>query len=686
MSTSLQARLEQARRRQFVGRTDDKELFQVALAASELPFVVLYLFGPGGIGKTMLLREFAYMAEETGARVVLLDGRDTDPAPAFLEDVLRSTLGLPPDADVAPSLPRDGRTVLLIDTYERLTPLDNWLRNDFLPHLPENVLVVLAGRQPPGLAWRTDPGWQAMMRIRPLRNLSAAESRDFLARRGIPGGQHEAVLAFTHGHALALSLVADVAAQQPDAPFQPEKAPDVIKALLEQFVQQAPTPAHRQALEACALVRLTTESLLAALLAQTDAHDLFEWLRGLSFMDATRYGLFPHDLAREALTADLRWRRPELYALLHGRARQYYLQRVQQPDPQEQRHVLADYIFLHRENPIVRPYFEWQLSGHVFTDQLHPKDIVPILALVRQYEGETSAQLAAHWLARFPERTAVFRQAGGDVQGFLLLLPLERLQAAERNNDPATRAAWNFLLAQLPLRSQERVTLFRFWLAAGSYQAVSPVQSRIFLNVVQHYLTTPGLVYTLFPCADADFWTAVFAYADLTRLPTADFVVDGRQYGVFGHDWRKTPPLAWLELMAQRESGLENSVPPPAEEFLVLSEAEFATAVREALRDFTDTAVLQNNPLAQTRLVGEKTSTMNRGTAVQVILLEAAAAWQAHPRQGKLYRALYHTYFQPAATQEQAAELLDLPFSTYRRHLRQGIAELTRRLWALESG
>ena len=35
---------------------------------------------------------------------------------------------------------------------------------------------------------------------------------------------------------------------------------------------------------------------------------LFEWLRGLSFVESGADGLFPHDLARDVLDADLRWR------------------------------------------------------------------------------------------------------------------------------------------------------------------------------------------------------------------------------------------------------------------------------------------------------------------------------------------------------------------------------------------
>jgi hypothetical protein len=255
-----------------------------------------------------------------------------------------------------------------------------------------------------------------MMRILPLRNFSPDESRDYLRRRQVPVEQHEAVLNFTHGHALALSLVADVLDQQPGTTFRPEIAPDVIRTLLEQLLHQVPSPAHRAALEASALVRLTTESLLGELLEDRDPHELFEWLRSLSFIDADRRGIYPHDLAREALAADVRWRNPEWYGKLHDRARKYYMRRVQEGSSQEQRRVLADYIYLHRDNPAVRSYFEWQETGTVFTDSYRPEDRVAILDMVSRHEGEASAELAAHWLERTPEAFIIVRRATGEVQ------------------------------------------------------------------------------------------------------------------------------------------------------------------------------------------------------------------------------------------------------------------------------
>src|SRR3712207_437479 len=220
-------------------------------------------------------------------RSISIDGRNVEPALDAFVDALRAGLGV--NEPVSPLEILAGsseRHVLMIDTYETLAPLDGWLRDHFLPQLPEHTLVVLAGRQPPAAAWRAEPRWQALIHILPLRNLSPDESHTYLDKREISPTLHASFLDFTYGHPLALSLFADVVAQRPNAPFQPMDAPDVIKILLEQFVQKVPGPAHRAALELCALVRLTSEGLLAEVLGLSDAHELFDWLRGLSFIES----------------------------------------------------------------------------------------------------------------------------------------------------------------------------------------------------------------------------------------------------------------------------------------------------------------------------------------------------------------------------------------------------------------
>ncbi|MEP0874131.1 ATP-binding protein, partial [Trichocoleus desertorum AS-A10] len=127
---------------------------------------------------------------------------------------------------------------------------------------------------------------------------------------------------------------------------------------------------------------------------------------------------------------------------------------------------------------------------------------------------------------------------------------------------------------------------------------------------------------------------------------------------------------------------------PLGEPLLVLSQPAFAIAVRDLLRHFTHPDRLYHNPLLQSRLVMERSPTnankAKRVAALQHLVQEAAASLQASHREAKLYRALYHTYLQPTPTQEQVAELLDVPFSTFRRHLKNGMARLTEILWHQE--
>ena len=49
-------------------------------------------------------------------------------------------------------------------------------------------------------------------------------------------------------------------------------------------------------------------------------------------------------------------------------------------------------------------------------------------------------------------------------------------------------------------------------------------------------------------------------------------------------------------------------------------------------------------------------------------------------------RVLDRTFVHAAPTQEAAADVLDLPFSTYRRHLAKAVDELTDVLWSAEIG
>jgi hypothetical protein len=63
---------------------------------------------------------------------------------------------------------------------------------------------------------------------------------------------------------------------------------------------------------------------------------------------------------------------------------------------------------------------------------------------------------------------------------------------------------------------------------------------------------------------------------------------------------------------------------------------------------------------------------------------DAAEALRTDPRDERLHRAVDRTYLRPAPTQEAAAEILGLAFSTYRRHLTRGVERIVEDLWRRE--
>jgi hypothetical protein len=66
-------------------------------------------------------------------------------------------------------------------------------------------------------------------------------------------------------------------------------------------------------------------------------------------------------------------------------------------------------------------------------------------------------------------------------------------------------------------------------------------------------------------------------------------------------------------------------------------------------------------------------------------LLEAAAnSLRGGAKDERLFQVLERTYLEPALTQDIAAELVGLPFSTYRRYLGAAVARVVAWLWERE--
>jgi hypothetical protein len=683
-------RLKTARRRRFVGRAAELELFLAALDAAEPAFSVLWLQGPGGVGKTALLGAFAEAAGDVGMGVVSLDLRTIEPSPpAFMAEVGR-LVGLPGDGSQE-ALGDGEPVVLLLDTFEAAVGLEDWLREQFVPALPAHALVVVAGRSGPGPAWRRDPGWGDLLRIVSLRNLGPSDARELLRGAGVAEEQHGWMLELSHGHPLALALLVDVLSQrqaEADAgPLELAAAPDVVGRLVENFLAGVPSPRHRSALDCAAHARLTTASLLGTIFGAGEGEELFSWLRGLSFMEHGTYGLFPHDLARDVIDADLRWRDPAAYREMHLGVRRHIVAQIWGSEGRERGRALADLIFLHRGNPAAAALWDWTSLGEVYADGLRDSDRAAIMTLVERYEGAESAAIAEHWLERQPAGFYVLRGRGADLLGFAAHIALHEAGEEDIARDPAARAVWAHAQRYAPPRPGDEVLLARFFIDRDVYQAPSRSFNVVTMRSMQEWLGRPRLAWYYIVPADPEAMAPMMDYIYFDRAAEADFEVGGRTYGVFARDWRRVGGVDWLERMAGHELGDGAAVRDPEREIgpvLALSQPEFADAVRRALRDLHRPGALATNPLVGARVVRERCGESPAPEALRALLREAVDALRGDPRGEKLVRALESTYLRPAPTQEAAAELLGLPFSTYRGHLTRGLERVVDWLWQRE--
>ena len=554
-------RLASARRSRFVGREAEIGLFHAALLADDPPFVALHINGAGGVGKTTLLQEFARVADETGRAVVRIDGRNIEPSPAGFLVALSQAVGARAVdlRSVIEQWPAGG--VLLVDTYELLASLDDWLRQTLLPQLPARSLVVIAGRNEPATAWRTDVAWAALTVVNQLGNLAPEESRTYLTRCGVPPEHYEEALSFTRGHPLALSLIADVLTRGDRlAASRLDNAPEIVRVLLETFVQEVPSRDHRLALHACVTARATTEPLLAAVLDRPDAHEFFEWLGHLPFVEHGPYGLFPHDLARDVVYMDFRWRDPEAAFRVTERVLGCLYERLEGTKGLDWQRVWFDVLYVQRYNPGLRPYFEWTGFGTAYAEMANARDHAPIVEMVERHEGRTAATIARYWLTRQPEAFHAIRRVGGGLIGFLANLWLENATPEDVAADPAIAPALEYVQRHGPRHPDEHIVFGRFWMDAEQYQALSQVFTVVAATCSQSWIA-PRVAWSFVTLAHPDLIEPMFSEIHFSRAHEADFAIDGRRYGVFAHDWRVEPAQEWLRLKAERASRVDSRVP-----------------------------------------------------------------------------------------------------------------------------
>src|SRR5580692_4182764 len=322
---TLAARLEDRDRGRFVGR-DNELAFLDRCMEADPPASVIHVIGPGGIGKSALLRAAARRARSIGWEVVTLDGRELGPASAVLEGVVRRAGRMRKGI-------RGGGPLILLDSYEQMTSLDGYLRRDLLPTLPDRALVVIAGRSEPDPGWFSG-GWESVTARIELRGLGEQESLRLLA-----------------AHGLAADTASSDAAWNAETDLQ---RPEVLRSLIHRLAHAELRDVRMSALCIAAIARTTTPQLLSAVLPRGEGEAAYTQLCELTVTEQLNDGVTLHELVRKALVADLRVRNQELERYLRRRIIDYLYQRAADNEPL----LIIDMAHL-VENPIMKWGFGW---------------------------------------------------------------------------------------------------------------------------------------------------------------------------------------------------------------------------------------------------------------------------------------------------------------------------------------
>jgi hypothetical protein len=310
-----------------------------------------------------------------------------------------------------------------------------------------------------------------------------------------------------------------------------------------------------------------------------------------------------------------------------------------------------------------------------------------IVRLVAEREGPASAAVAEHWWRRIPRSWWVIRGPNGAVDGVVCMLDLGDVCDPDRLVDPALDPVTAYGRRYGPPRTGDAMLFNRFAVIRGDDRGAGAFAGVSMVNTVR-WLSTDRLAWSFVSVSEPDRWRDYFSYLHMPYAADAGFDLGGRRFEVSAHDWRAEPVSAWLDsLVAQELSvgrgdwGASDNRPPP---LLVLSEPDFAAAVLDGLRHFTQTAALARNPLLRSRLVRDVSKSDASASTLKEVLESAARGLAATPRGERHYRAVLRTYLRPAPTQERAAEVLGVPFSTYRYHLTKGVEQITANLWERE--
>ncbi|HEY6763064.1 MAG TPA: hypothetical protein VI318_26415 [Baekduia sp.] len=650
MAGTLADRLRARDVERFVGRTTELAIF-AGLFVDDPPTSVVHVHGPGGIGKSALLRQVERLGTLAGWAPWRIDGRELPPAPGALEAILAAAQA-------------EERPLLLFDTYERISALDGALRERLLPALPARAIIVLAGRARPAPEWFQD-GWEHVTRAVALTPFTTEESQAFVAARGVADAPTaSALVRWSGGSPLALGLASAIARRE--GRWRDDHLaydPELVEELVSRLVLTQPdggADRHEDVTAVAAIARVTTASLLADVLPGVPPNEAQAWLRAQAIAEPVGDGIAMHELVRKALRAQLRAQRPERERELRRRVADHLHHHAVRDDPR----LVIDLAEL-IEDPALRWGFGADAARMVRPDGLRPGELDDLPAHVRARASAAWWETTRTLAAAAPEHFVVGRDQHDVLCGVAIAGTPAGASAALRADPYVGR--WIAHAAEHVPKGNALVWRDAMDLTADEQ---GDLASRVLAvintgTILRSGLPNPRCFYI--PISPVNTASVAFMeQAGGRRIDGLSVQVGEHTHECYVIDHGPGGVLGGLRATIYAELGLPRPDDRPNHVVSLAAPEVTEADVRQALRDLDRPAELAGSPLA--RIAGGE----GGGDAVRTLLLRAMTeSFGAGPDETLLREVAFAAYANRTAAHEDVAFTLHISRATYFRRLRQ---------------
>lgn len=261
-----------------------------------------------------------------------------DPAKKLTDDFL---------ADVVPAADKR-RIVVLLDTFEQMTALDDWAR-EIAQRLPANALFVIAGRALPNWS-RSWSGWMATAQVEELKPMTEDVMRELIQRyyATMRGGepdpaQVEAIVRFAQGLPMVVTSAVQLWVKYGVEDFQSVK-PEIVAALVDRLLEGVAQDLV-ELLEAAAIPHWFNKQILQAVADQTIADEKYHELRQLAFVRISPRGFTLHETVQKMISESIKVNDLGRFAQLNERAARYWERRLVSAAKEERESLLTEWRY-----------------------------------------------------------------------------------------------------------------------------------------------------------------------------------------------------------------------------------------------------------------------------------------------------------------------------------------------------